>query len=103
MKKKFTKNCWKRIGIRMGFLLCFNMLCCWFITNAKGSALPHNPVTISADVTVKGTVSDKEGRLPGVTVTLKSNNQIGTVSNSKGAFNITVPENGILVFKFIGY
>jgi TonB-linked SusC/RagA family outer membrane protein len=103
MKKKFTKNCWKRIGIRMGFLFCFNLLCCWFVTSANGSVLPHDPVKISADVTVTGTVNDKAGRLPGVTITLKSNNQIGTVTNSKGDFKITVPENGILVFKFIGY
>jgi hypothetical protein len=56
-----------------------------------------------ADVSVKGTVSDKTGPLPGVTIVLKSTGKIVAVSDAKGSFNITVPENDVLVFKSIGY
>src|SRR5258707_15202067 len=80
-----------------------SVFCCWFNARANGTTVNTNPITVTADIHVRGTVTDEAGRLPGVTVALKSNNHIGTINDSKGDFNITVPENGILVFKFVGY
>jgi TonB-linked SusC/RagA family outer membrane protein len=56
-----------------------------------------------ANVAVKGTVRDKSGPLPGVTVVLKSTGRALAVTDSKGSFNVNVPENDILVFKYVGY
>jgi TonB-linked SusC/RagA family outer membrane protein len=103
MKKNFTQKWWGPIRSKTGCLLFISVFCCWFNARANGATVSTNPVTVTADIHVSGTVSDKAGRLPGVTVALKSNNHIGTITDSKGDFNITVPENGILVFKFVGY
>lgn len=56
-----------------------------------------------ADIVVKGTVKDKQGALPGVTIILTGNTAISTVTDAKGNFSIKVPENGVLLFKSIGY
>ncbi|RIJ50463.1 SusC/RagA family TonB-linked outer membrane protein [Maribellus luteus] len=52
---------------------------------------------------VSGTVTDKNGQpLPGVTIVLKGTTN-GTTSNSDGEFSLSrIPENGTLVFSFIG-
>ena len=45
--------------------------------------------------------ADKDG-IPGVNVTVKGTSR-GVVTNATGDFSITVPDNAILVFSFIGY
>ncbi|SEI94518.1 TonB-linked outer membrane protein, SusC/RagA family [Dyadobacter koreensis] len=63
--------------------------------------LPH--ITIDRDI--KGKVTDDGGQpLPGVSVVVKGSST-GTVSNSDGAFSLSVPEGGnpVLVFSFVGY
>lgn len=58
-----------------------------------------------AEITVKGIVSAFEDKVPlsGVSVFIKGGNK-GTITNSNGEFNISVPNNkSILVFSFIGY
>ena len=54
------------------------------------------------DIRVSGIVTDVDGTIPGVSVTLK-NGTIGAATNANGVFNITVPQNGTLVFSAIGY
>ncbi|MDB4919683.1 MAG: SusC/RagA family TonB-linked outer membrane protein [Mucilaginibacter sp.] len=79
------------------------------IKAAEKSMISSRPVSTGltsaaiADISVSGTVSDKTGPLPGVSVFLKSTNKALGVTNIKGAFNVTVPENAILIFKYIGY
>ncbi len=51
--------------------------------------------------TVTGTVSDNQGTVPSVNIFL-DRKAIG-VTNSDGAFSVSVPENAILEFSFIGY
>jgi len=71
---------------------------------ANYKPLPEDPQKNQlADISVKGTVKDKTGPLPGVTVVLKSTGKALTVTDSKGSFNVTVPENDMLVFKYVGY
>ena len=72
------------------------------VISSKSLSTDLNSVE-TADISVSGTVNDKTGPLPGVTVILKSTNQSLTVTNAKGAFNVTVPINDILIFKYIGY
>ena len=60
---------------------------------------------ITIDRDIKGKVTDDGGQpLPGVSIIVKGSST-GTVSNSDGAFSLSVPEGGnpILVFSFVGY
>jgi TonB-linked SusC/RagA family outer membrane protein len=57
----------------------------------------------TADVTITGTVVDKDGEpLPGVTISVQGTT-VGTVSDIDGRYSIVVPEGGSLVFSFIGF
>ncbi len=54
---------------------------------------------------ISGIVSDKDGELPGVTVTLK-NSSIGTITGVDGEYSIRIPDEHnapMLVFSYIGY
>ncbi|WP_303312723.1 TonB-dependent receptor [Hymenobacter sp. BT730] len=56
-----------------------------------------------ADTPVSGRVTDEKGAgLPGVTVVVKGTT-VGTSTGPDGEFTINAPENGTLVFSFIGY
>ncbi len=70
--------------------LCFLMLC---ITQV-----------FAQNRTVTGTVTAKEDGLPipGVTVKVKGTN-VGTQTNTAGKFTLSVPQNAVLTFSFIGY
>jgi TonB-dependent starch-binding outer membrane protein SusC len=52
---------------------------------------------------VNGIIKSDSAPLSGVSITIKGNPGIGTVSDERGAYNIRVPENGTLVFSFIDY
>ena len=55
------------------------------------------------DVTVKGTITDENGSpLPGASVKLKGSVK-GISTNEKGEYTITVPDNAVLVFSYVGY
>ncbi len=55
------------------------------------------------EIKVSGTVKDKSGPLPGVTIQIKNTFQ-GTSSDQHGNFSLTVPDlNVTLIFSFIGY
>lgn len=52
--------------------------------------------------TIIGTLTDANGVLPGVTVTVKGSG-ISTLSNLNGSYIITAQSKDVLVFSFIGY
>lgn len=55
------------------------------------------------EVTVKGIVTDENGQpMPGVGVKVSGANK-GTVTALNGAFEISAPESGSLIFTYIGY
>lgn len=59
--------------------------------------------TYVADVKVTGTILDENGMpIPGVTVTVQGTTK-GTVTDIDGNYTIMVPEEGALIFSFIGY
>lgn len=72
--------------------------------------LPNNLIVITkqsapqtADVTIKGRVVDTKGEpLPGATIAIKNGSSI-TQADVNGNFNVTVPDNTILVVTYIGY
>ncbi|MDJ1472528.1 SusC/RagA family TonB-linked outer membrane protein [Xanthocytophaga flava] len=60
--------------------------------------------SVLADHTITGSIKDKQtgDPLPGVSVVIKGTTQ-GTVSDKDGKFSLSVPDNAILIFSFIGY
>ena len=59
--------------------------------------------SVAADVSVRGRVTDEAGAaLTGVTVSIKGTTR-GTTTNASGEYTISLPENGTLVFSFVGY
>lgn len=57
----------------------------------------------SGKVTVRGTVSDATGPLPGATVYEKGNMSNGSTSDADGKYTITVPSGATLVISCLGY
>lgn len=70
-----------------------------------GLALLLAPVYVMAQRTVTGTVSDAQGPLAGVTVSVKDAKMpTGTVTDANGRYSINVPSSkAMLVYTFIGY
>lgn len=63
------------------------------------------PLTIAkpVDKTVNGKVTDEKGQpIPGASVVIKNTTR-GVSTSADGSFTITVPDNSILVFSFVGY
>lgn len=62
------------------------------------------PGILLAQLKVTGTVTDADDgtTLPGVTI-LEKNSGIGAITNIDGNYEITVPENSILAFSYVGY
>ena len=52
--------------------------------------------------TVKGSVADAQGPLPGVSVLVKGTTN-GTSTDLDGNFSLSVPDDAVLVFSYIGY
>ncbi len=60
-------------------------------------------LTVSAqDITVTGVVSDKDGPLPGATVSLAGTSK-GAITDLDGNFKINVPSDAVLQVSFLGY
>lgn len=58
---------------------------------------------VRADITIKGTVKDaKNEPLPGATITILGTTR-GTVTDIDGKFTLSTPENGTLVFSYLGF
>ena len=58
---------------------------------------------VAADITIKGEVTDINNEpLPGVTITVQGTST-GTVTDVLGAYSLVAPEDGTLVFTYIGF
>jgi TonB-linked SusC/RagA family outer membrane protein len=80
MKQKFT----------------IKLMCCSLLIALSGTLAAQNS-------TIRGTVSDSDGALPGATIAVKGSTN-ATVSGIDGNYTITVPSsNAVLVFSFLGY
>ncbi|MDT0558526.1 carboxypeptidase-like regulatory domain-containing protein [Ichthyenterobacterium sp. W332] len=79
-----------------------------FISFIMIGLLAFNPIyaqnSASAQVTVKGIVSDESGPLPGVNIVLKGT-KTGAITDSKGEFTFpkTLAVGDVLVFSYLGY
>ncbi|GHU91228.1 SusC/RagA family TonB-linked outer membrane protein [Bacteroidia bacterium] len=55
------------------------------------------------NLVISGTISDKSGELPGVSIYIKNQAGVGTVSDSNGKFSIKASRGDVIVFSSIGY
>lgn len=55
------------------------------------------------DIEISGTVRDSIGVMRGVTVSVLGVSGLSTKTDADGRFSLRVPENGILLFRFLGY
>ncbi len=87
---------------------CFDNQPFTFVIAEKTIVVKRKAQTITGskhgqDISVTGRVVDEEGApLPGVSVKLKGGSA-GATTSVDGRFTINAPENGVLVFSFIGY
>ncbi|GAA4798552.1 TonB-dependent receptor [Olivibacter ginsenosidimutans] len=57
-----------------------------------------------ASIEVRGTVTDTAGQvLQGVSVRVKDKSTIGTVTDVNGKYILDVPDNAVLIFRYVGY
>ena len=62
------------------------------------------PAAVQQQTTVSGVVKDNTGQpLIGVSVIVKNNTRVGTVTNFDGQFQISVPKGSTLVFSYVGF
>lgn len=76
----------------------------YFVIQAIPAAPAPNTGKAVAPVTVRGKVTDKadNAALPGVTI-LEKGTTNGTATATDGTYSLTVAENAVLVFSFVGY
>lgn len=55
------------------------------------------------DFEIKGVVTDVNGPLQGVTISLTGNSTINTITDADGRYTLRVPENSTVVFRYLGY
>ncbi len=72
-------------------------------TPNAGNVPIRTAAIVQEQITVRGTVSDGQGTIPGVTVALKSDSKVGIATDVNGRYTIKVPPNGTLVFSLLGY
>ena len=81
-----------------GFILTLSFVIAGIFVSSIAKAVEQQPYVVT------GTIRDAGGQpIPGVTILIK-NSVKGTISDGKGKFSLTVPnENTVLVFSSIGY
>lgn len=79
----------------MGYAFMIGLYLCCLATFAQSS----NPTTLQ---TISGIVSDTNGPLPGVTVTVKSS-ALTTITDTSGKYTIRATQGDTLIFSYIGY
>ncbi|WP_286862287.1 MULTISPECIES: TonB-dependent receptor [Sphingobacterium] len=70
------------------------------IVQMKESIVPAYKIQ---ELIISGTVRDSSKVLAGVSIVLKGNTGIGTTTDANGKFQLKIPNDGILVFRYIGY
>jgi TonB-linked SusC/RagA family outer membrane protein len=75
-----------------------------YAANANGMGSSAQADQTQGEKTITGKVIDKSGNpIPGVTVIVKGNNTIGTITDANGYFSLRrVPDNATIQFSFVG-
>ncbi|WP_258138815.1 SusC/RagA family TonB-linked outer membrane protein [Mucilaginibacter phenanthrenivorans] len=59
-------------------------------------------ITLAQQQVIRGTVSDQQGGLPGVSIKIKNTSR-GTITDGKGDYAIKAADGEVLIFSFVGY
>lgn len=102
MIKKLTQKKSSYVRICMILIGCITIMSINENVYAANRFIKPSNLTIF-DQVVKGVVKDKDGPLPGVTVSLKGNDKVATATDINGRYSLKVPDNSTLIFKAVGY
>ncbi len=75
------------------------------IKRVSGGVAPtaEKPADKDPEIVVSGVVTDEKGQpMTGVSVTVKGTTT-GTTTNAEGRFSLTVPDDAVLIFSYVGY
>jgi iron complex outermembrane recepter protein len=98
---KLLRNPWMKVGIFLFSIFGLSATVSQNIAVCMHATL--ETLANDYDIVVRGRVIDiNEVPLPGVTITVQGTS-VGTVTDVNGEYSLTAPENGILVFSFIGF
>ncbi len=98
MKKKMLPDFFRAV-LLIAALQVSQKIC----ANGVDHFYPYPNDHFKKDISVKGTVRDKDGNLlAGATITEKGTRNV-VVSGANGAFAITVKDNAVLVISYVGY
>lgn len=103
MNKNSIGKGWLTIPLSLGMCLCFSLAYSSTKSHSDFKEMTLKQVQSKQQTNIiKGTVTDSDGALPGVTVSIKGK-PISTITNDKGQFSIAAVVGDVLVFSFIGY
>lgn len=101
MKEPYRHYVMDRFGIALILIACLALTSLQAV-GVSGPDRPDNPSYQQR--VVRGVVTDETGApFPFVNVFVESNVTIGTITNDKGEYRLTVPPNSSLSFAFVGY
>ena len=98
--KQTKKNCKKLMSSSLLMLSLFSIL----VTTSTPVTARVSAMKIAlAQITVTGKVSDSRNTpLDGITITVKGT-KTSVITDAKGVFTISVPDNATLVFSAVGF
>lgn len=89
-------------GHRLSFQLIDKLICVYQPQEIQPEIIQASENHSEIKAHIKGSIRDKNGPMPGVTVFVKGSNN-GTTTDSNGMFELDVDENAILIISFVGY
>lgn len=76
----------------------------FFFYHPAGAAPAKTAVCVLPDKVINGLVTDSASSpLPGVSVYVKNNKSIGTITDVNGRYSLSVPDTATLVFSMVGF
>lgn len=98
MKTQFTN------ARKLGYVAIFIIVACTFSPIYGQTGKVTSTEVAQKERVIKGTISDEQGPLPGVNITLKGSD-IGVATNEKGEFTFPKPlkDGDILLVSYLGY
>ncbi|MBR1464707.1 MAG: TonB-dependent receptor [Prevotella sp.] len=99
MKNEKGKNLF--VGLALAAMLAIPA--CGYADNSASQSI-MKPAAVEQQTNVSGVVKDNTGQpLIGVSVIVKNNTRVGTVTNIDGHYQLSVPKGTTLVFSYVGY
>src|SRR5690606_34424388 len=100
--KRRSRFCVSSISLRLLIKSC----CVFFLVSFIGevSATPIELAVIQEQVLVSGTVRNADGEpLSQASVAVKGQTGLGVNTDERGAFQLSVPKNSVLIVSYVGH